>query len=84
MKRKLLFKVFDNGYEVIMFINKHNISQQDIQALINMFDNYELFYWREVKRMDLKFKLIFMFFAFYDLCLIIMYTTILLKGCFML
>lgn len=48
-KRKLLIKVFDNGYEVIKFINKHNIAQQDIQALINMFDNYELFYWREIE-----------------------------------
>lgn len=46
-KRKLLVEVFDTCCEVVRFINKNNIAQQDIQALINMYDNYELFYWRE-------------------------------------
>lgn len=49
MKRKLNRKMFNSGSELVNFINKEQIKQEDIQKInFDMFC-YILFYWEEVE-----------------------------------
>ena len=45
MERKLLYNVFENAYELVKFINMKEIKQEDIQQILNIDYEYELFYW---------------------------------------
>ena len=45
MKTELKRKIFDSAASLCNFVNEHNITKENIQAIIEDSDVYDLFYW---------------------------------------